>query len=179
MRKIFSKILALVGICAVLFVLKTYGQQHNDRGFIVSIGSELPPFEMTLTDGTKVHTEDLKDKVVLLQFTASWCKVCREEMPHIEKEIWAPYKDKDLVVIGIDLDEPLEKVQEFAKDMNITYPLALDPGGEIFKKIARWKSGVTRNVLVDKAGNINFLTRLFDRDEFGELKERIHQLVEA
>ncbi len=179
MKKVLSKILALVGICAVLFVLKTYGQHDNDRGFIVSIGSELPPFEMTMTDGSVVSTEDLKDKVVLLQFTASWCKVCREEMPHIEKEIWEPYKDKDLVVIGIDLDEPKEKVVQFAKDMEITYPLALDPGGEIFQKIARWKSGVTRNVLVDKAGNINFLTRLFDKDEFAELKSRIKQLVEG
>ena len=109
----------------------------------------------------------------MLQFTASWCSVCREEMPHIEHEIWKKYKDKGLYIIGVDYDEPLEKVLAFKAQTNISYPLALDPEAKIFTKIAGKKSGVTRNVIIDKNGNIVFLTRLFKMEEFNRMIEVI------
>jgi peroxiredoxin len=109
----------------------------------------------------------------MLQFTASWCSVCREEMPFIESEIWQEKKDSGLVVIGIDLDEPLETVTKFKNDMKITYPLALDPGADIFGLYALKGAGVTRNVIIDRSGKIIFLTRLFDRKEFDKMKEVI------
>ena len=80
---------------------------------------------------------ELKGKVVMLQFTASWCVVCRKEMPHIEADIWEKYKDnKNFALYGIDLDEPVEKVKEFAKQIPVTYPLLLDPKGGIFYQFA-------------------------------------------
>ena len=114
----------------------------------------------------------------MLQFTASWCSVCRKEMPHIENEIWQVYKDKNLIVIGIDRDEPLETVIEFAKKMKITYPMALDPNADIFALFALKQSGVTRNILIDKEGKIIFKTRLFDQEEFSKLKNKIKELID-
>ena len=109
----------------------------------------------------------------MLQFTASWCSVCRKEMPFIEKEIWIPGKSSGLAVIGIDRDEPLEKVLKFKKDIGISYPLALDPDANIFGLYALKETGVTRNVIVDRSGKIIFLTRLFDREEFDRMKKVI------
>ncbi len=149
----------------------------DDKGYHVKIGQKVPDFEMTLADGTTTSMAELKGKVVMLQFTASWCVVCRKEMPHIEKEVWQAHKDKDIVVIGIDRDEPLETVQEFADKMKITYPLALDPNADIFGLFADKKSGVTRNIVVDKKGNIAFLTRLFNEKEFGEMKTVNEELL--
>lgn len=149
----------------------------DDKGYHVKIGEKVPNFEMVLADGTKTSMSELQGKVVLLQFTASWCIVCRKEMPHIEKDIWQAHKNKNLVVIGVDRDEPLETVQKFAEQMNITYPLALDPNADIFGLFASKKSGVTRNVVVDKKGNIAFLTRLYNEKEFGEMKTVIEALL--
>ncbi|MGB1243209.1 MAG: peroxiredoxin family protein, partial [Chitinophagales bacterium] len=95
----------------------------------------------------------------------------------IEKDIWQAHKNKDLVVIGVDRDEPLETVQKFAEQMKITYPLALDPNADIFGLFASKKSGVTRNVVVDKKGHIAFLTRLYNEKEFGEMKTVIEALL--
>lgn len=53
----------------------------DEVGYIVKVGDEAPDFEMTLTDGQKVKLSSLRGKVVMLQFTASWCGVCRKEMP--------------------------------------------------------------------------------------------------
>ena len=121
---------------------------------------------------------DLRGDVVMLQFTASWCGVCRKEMPFIEDEIWLPGKDTGLKLIGIDRDEPLETVRSFKKKMKISYPLALDPGADIFGLFAEKKAGVTRNVIIDREGKIIFLTRLFERQEFNEMKKVIFTELE-
>ena len=150
-----------------------------DYGYIVEIGQQMPDIEMQLTDGTTVTTADLKGKVTMLQFTASWCGVCRKEMPHIEKKIWQKHKSNDdFVLIGVDLNEPLETVKKFASDMKITYPLALDPGGEIFYTFAEQGAGVTRNVIINRSGKIIYMTRLFKEKEFNEMKGVIDMLLE-
>ena len=149
-----------------------------EYGYIVKTGQQLPSFEMTLTDGKVVKSSDLMGKVVMLQFTASWCGVCRKEMPHIENEIWKKYRNHPgFALYGIDMDEPLDKVVQFKKDIGITYPLALDPGAKIFYTFAAEKAGVTRNVIVDKTGKIVFMTRLYKEKEFNEMKRVIARLL--
>lgn len=165
--------------CGILFILltlnlyaQTSGKQvPSDYGYIVKIGQQAPDFTAMTTDGKTVRLSDLKSKVVMLQFTASWCSVCRREMPHIEKEIWKKHKDNpDFALLGIDLDEPVETVKKFAEQIPVSYPLLLDPEGRIFYSYAEKGAGVTRNVIIDKTGKIVFLTRLFKEKEFNELK---------
>jgi peroxiredoxin len=137
-----------------------------------------PDFEMPLTDGSTVKLSDLRGSVVMLQFTASWCGVCRKEMPHIEKEIWQAYKDNGLKVFGVDRDEPKKKALEMVKATGITYPMGLDDNADIFGLYADKQAGVTRNVLIDKDGKIIFLTRLFNTDEFAALVKKIGEELE-
>ena len=150
----------------------------DQRGYLVKVGDKAPDFEMEMTDGSKAKLSDYSGKVVMLQFTSSWCSVCRREMPVIEEEIWKVNQDKDFVLIGIDRDEPIDVVIEFGKKMGVTYPLGLDLGANIFGLFANKNAGVTRNVIIDKEGNIAFLTRLFHRAEFDKMKEAITNLLE-
>jgi len=173
-KNVFFTILALLFFSTTALI----AQEADTVGYIVKDGDMAPQFTMTLMDGSRVSIADLKGKVVLLQFTASWCVVCRKEMPFLESEIWQEYKDKGLVMIGVDRDEPLETVQKFAKQMKITYPLALDPNADIFGMFALKQSGVTRNVIIDRNGRIVFKTRLFDREEFDRMKAKIKELME-
>jgi peroxiredoxin len=167
-------------ILVTIFILSgvsLLGQIEKDTGYIVRIGDQAPDVRLELIDGRVFQLSDLAGKVVVLQFTASWCSVCRKEMPHLEKEVWLPNKDDDFILIGVDYDEPIEKVTAFKKQMKITYPMALDPGAKIFAQFANKNSGVTRNVVIDQQGRIAFLTRLFDRDEFDRMKEKIAELL--
>jgi peroxiredoxin len=149
-----------------------------EYGYLVKQGDAMPEIEFKLTDGKTVKSSDLKGKVVMLQFTASWCSVCRKEMPHIESEIWQKHKNnKNFALYGVDMDEPLDNVTKFAKDMKITYPLALDPGAKIFYTFAAKGAGVTRNIIIDKTGKIAYMTRLYKEDEFNEMKEVIELLL--
>ena len=154
-----------------------FSQTPDERGYIVKVGDKLPEFIMDFPDGSQLNSQDLKGKVTMIQFTASWCHVCREEMPHIEKEIWKVYKKVDLNVIGIDRDESAEVIKKFAKEVKVTYPIALDIGADIFALFADRNSGITRNIIVDPNGKIAFLTRLFDPEEFYEMKNVIHSLL--
>jgi peroxiredoxin len=177
-RKLLLIICLLTFTCAVTSASTPADTAQIDRGYIVKVGDKAPDdFELVLTDGTKTSLKQLRGKVVILQFTASWCSVCREEMPHLQKDVWKAYKNKGLVLIGVDRDEPLKKVQKFHKDMKITYNLALDPGANIFGRFADKKSGVTRNVVINRDGRIVYLTRLYDPQEFASMVKVIDALV--
>jgi peroxiredoxin len=149
-----------------------------DYEFTSKIGDVIPDFTMTLTNGKKISSKDWKGKVVMLQFTASWSGVCRKEMPFIEKDIWMKYKRNDeFLLFGVDRDEPLGKVKKYQKEMEISYPLAIDPFAEVFGIFADKKAGVTRNVIIDKEGKIVFMTRLFKESEFREMVRVIGLLL--
>lgn len=152
--------------------------QNDDRGYIVKVGDMAPDITILYTDGTQKKLSDLRGKVVMLQFTASWCGVCRKEMPFIEKDIRLKHKDNpNFVLLGIDLKENRETTEKFAKDMKITYPLTLDPEGKSFYSFAAKNAGVTRNIIIDKKGKIVYLTRLYDPEEFRKMCELIDKLV--
>ena len=147
-------------------------------GYIVRVGDIAPELEMELTDGQKVKLSDLRGKVVMLQFTASWCGVCRKEMPFIESDIWQKHKaNPNFALYGVDRDEPVETVKAFAEKTGVTYPLALDPGADHFAKYADRKAGITRNVLIDKTGKIVMLTRLYNEEEFASLCKKIDEML--
>ena len=160
-------------------VIVEAGMHEPDSvGYIVRVGDIAPEMEMELTDGQKVKLSDLRGKVVMLQFTASWCGVCRKEMPFIESDIWQKHKaNPNFALYGIDRDEPVETVKAFAEKTGVTYPLALDPGADHFAKYADRKAGITRNVLIDKEGKIVMLTRLYNEEEFATLCKKIDEML--
>jgi peroxiredoxin len=140
-----------------------------NRGYTVKVGQQSPDFEFQLLNGETVNNESLKGKVTVLQFTASWCSVCRKEMPHLEAEVWQRFKEDDFMLIGLDLKEDEETAKAFAEKMGVTYPMASDLDGSLFNLFAGPKQGVTRNIVLNRKGEIIFLTRLYEREEFEEM----------
>lgn len=171
--------LSLTNIRAAVINDKTNKiEQDDDRQYLVKVGDMAPDFEMKLPDGKKVKLSDLRGKLVMLQFTASWCGVCRKEMPHIESEIWQKHKDNcNFALYGIDRDEPLEKINELRKATKVTYPIGFDPKGDIFGLYAKKDAGITRNVIVGKDGRIVMLTRLYNEEEFNSMVQLIDKLL--
>jgi len=170
MKRNFAGLMMILLINSVLF---SQEKKVYDDGYLVKVGDTAPDFTIREAGGKTYRLSDLKGKVVMLQFTASWCSVCRTEMPFIEKEIWHEKSASGIVVIGIDRDEPIDKVLKFKKDIKVTYPLALDPGAEIFALFAQKEAGVTRNVIIDRSGKIIFLTRLYKEEEFDKMKNSL------
>ena len=172
-----TRYLSIAILISLSFHCIRISAQGDDRGYIVKIGQDAPDFTLKTIYGDTFRLSENKGKIVMIQFTASWCGVCRKEMPHIENEIWLPLKEKDFVLIGIDRDEPVDVVKEFAKKIMITYPIAPDPDAGVFSLYALKDAGVTRNVIIDRDGKIVFLTRLYEEQEFNEMKKIINNLV--
>lgn len=156
----------LILISALIITQLGFAQKDNTRGYKVKVGEQSPQFSFSLLDGTPVSNETLKGKVVVLQFTASWCGVCRKEMPHLEKEVWQRFKNEDFTLIGIDLKEKPEKVKRYIEQMKVTYPIGIDVDGSNFESFTIPNAGVTRNIVLDKNGKIIFLSRLYEIKEF-------------
>lgn len=176
MRRVKLLILCLLAVYSMAGMAQEVAA--DDTGYIVKVGEMAPDFAVKLTDGKSITLSELRGKVVMLQFTASWCGVCRKEMPFIEKDIWLKHKSNpNFMLIGIDRDEPLDKVIAFGKSTGVTYPLGLDPGADIFAKYALRKAGITRNVLIDKEGRIVMLTRLYNPEEFASLVQKIDSML--
>jgi peroxiredoxin len=149
-----------------------------EHEYLVKVGDMAPDFTLKYTDGSEFTLSALRGKVVMLQFTASWCGICRGEMPHIESRIWQPHKDNaDFVLVGVDREEPREVVEEYTAKLGTTYPMLLDDKGDVFASYAVRKSGITRNVLIDRDGRIVKLTRRFEEAEFNDLVATIDSLL--
>ena len=149
-----------------------------ENEYIVKVGDAAPDFTLQMTDGSTFTLSEQRGKVVMLQFTAGWCGICREEMPHIERDIWLPNKDNEnFVLVGIDREEELEDILPFIQEVGTTYPIAMDSNADVFAQYALRESGITRNVLIDRDGNIVMLTRKFKSKEFAALVEKINSML--
>lgn len=93
-------------------------------------GAPAPKFTAVTVDGEQISLDDFRGKVVILNFWATWCAPCREEMPALEAR-YERYKDQGLVVLAIDFDEPAEDVRAFKDALGLTFPVLLDPGATV------------------------------------------------
>lgn len=83
-------------------------------------------FTLPLVGGTKFRLADQRGKVVLVNFWATWCPPCREEMPAMER-LWLHHKDQGFVLVAVSLDADSAVVQPFLDQYKLTFPVALDP----------------------------------------------------
>ena len=157
--------------------MTTQAQNNLNRGYKVKVGDQAPNIDLKLLDGQFINNENIKGKVVVFQFTASWCSVCIKEMPHLQKKVWQRFKSDDFILIGVDLMEDLEVVKAFISKTEVTYPFTIDRDGSFFESFTLPKAGVTRNIVINQSGKISFLTRLFDEKEFAQMIEHIDQLL--
>ena len=97
---------------------------------ISSSGMVPPEFEARTPEGGKISLASLKGNVVLLSFWATWCRECRLEMPAFER-LHREFADDGLSVLGVNFREDPHTIQKYAKELNLTFPILSDSGGDI------------------------------------------------
>jgi peroxiredoxin len=124
----------------------------ESRDWRTRVGDMAPDFTVAKLDGTQVGLPDLRGKVVLLNFFATWCGPCKSELPHLQElwDEWAENDDFAMLVIG--RDESRETVAAFKSENGYTFPMASDPDASQFKKIA--DDGIPRTYLISRDGRI-------------------------
>jgi len=120
------------------------------------LGKAAPEFTVKDVDGREVTLASLRGKSVLLDFWATWCEPCREASPHIQS-LHERYKDKGLVVLGIDTNEGAETARKYFVDEKYTFGNLLGSGNDVIKNYGA--NGIPLVVLIDKAGMVRYAHR--------------------
>lgn len=125
-----------------------------------------PDFVLETLDGGQQRLSDLQGQPVLLNFWASWCPPCREEMPAIVEQ-YEGLKDQGLVVVGVNLQEPDTKIEEFAADYGIAFPIVIDRSGDVAEawRIGGAFDGLPSSYFIDRDGVVQAVYNLPLTDE--------------
>ena len=144
---------------------------------VVKVGDAMPVFRVLSDKGeTLLSADQLKGKVVLVNFFATWCPPCQKELAAVQETLWPKYKDNGqfvLVVIGREHDEA--ELAKYNEKKGFTFPLYPDKNRSIYAAFAQ--SLIPRSYLFDKEGKIIRATKGYTEEEFAELMQLIEQTL--
>jgi len=159
----------IVALAIVIAGYTSISWAHTEEVDLVKVGDSVPAFNLN-SEESVVSAESLKGKVVLINFFATWCPPCVKELPHLEKEVWGPFKEhKDFVLLVVGREHSQKDIEQFAKTRGLDLPFYPDPDREMFSLFA--KQNIPRNYIIDKQGKIVYSAVGFNENEFNKMKE--------
>ncbi|PXY00999.1 hypothetical protein DF185_10085 [Marinifilum breve] len=145
---------------------------------LVNSGDMAKDFTLEMLDGSKVKLSDLKGKVVLINFWATWCNPCMKELYEFPERIIEPFANKDFVLLAISRGEKpdvVRKKMDRLKSRGVEFNAGLDPDEEIYKLYAT--NYIPRNFLVDQNGKVVYTSIGYTDEKLNKLVQKIEELL--
>lgn len=143
---------------------------------LVRAGDASPDFTVSLFDGGSVRLSDLRGKTVLVNFWATWCPPCREELTRVQAELIDRFEGRNFVFLPVSRGETRETVARFREQTGYRFPMGLDPEQTIYKMYAT--DFIPRNFLVGPDGRVIVATTGYEPEEFDTLVETIRKTLD-
>ena len=142
-------------------------------------GQPAPDFTLQDVDGKTWKLSDLKGKkIVMIDFWATWCNICKREMPILQK-VYQEYQGKGVEFLGVALDENIASIKKVAKEKGVTYPILVDKDTKVATEIYQLSGPIPYKVVIDKAGIIVY-DHVGDYVDYPpEIVDVFEQLLEA
>jgi cytochrome c biogenesis protein CcmG, thiol:disulfide interchange protein DsbE len=134
----------LVGLLAFGF----FSSKESERP---QPGEPAPDFVLALLDGSEISKSDLNDQVLVFNFWASWCTVCRQEAPALQ-QTWEMYREEDVTFLGVTYQDARDASLAFLDEFGITYANGIDENGRMSR--AYGVVAVPETFIVDRDGQI-------------------------
>lgn len=156
------KSLIVLAVAGLVFALAVVGllltQRDAPKDLLpkpsLAVREAAPGFTLALLEGGNFQLGAYKGKPVLINFFASWCLPCREEMPAIER-IVQEYRPKGVVFLGISTDDTEANARDFIRKYGVTFPIGIDSTAGIQNSYGLY--GIPTTYFVDKQGMVNYL----------------------
>lgn len=166
--------LALIAVIAAVIALLPNGAEPEpqpadelEATTLVHAGEEAPDFSVGMFDGSTVTLSELRGKVVLLNFWATWCPPCREELTHVQSDIIDRFAGRDFLFLPVSRGESRQAVAAFRQKTGYDFPMGLDSTRSVYDRYA--SNYIPRNFLIDAEGKVVTATIGFEPEEFDEL----------
>ncbi len=134
-----------------------------------------PAFSLTTLSGQPASLGQYKGQVVLVNFWATWCGPCKQEMPLLN-QMYKQYKPAGFTLLGINVDKDEPAVKELLARMPVSFPVLLDPANRTSK--AYHVDEMPSTVIIDRKGEIRYIHRGYQPGDENEYQDRIRQLVQ-
>ena len=142
--------------------------------FAIEAGKRAPEIGLTDLSGHKVDLASLKGKVVIIDFLASWCAPCKQEMPVLDK-LYAKYGSQGLVVVGVSVDEDLDNLKGLLKQVRVSFPVVHDAKHVVADRFKPPR--MPSSYIVDRNGIIRHVQEGFRADDAAKLESQVKALL--
>ncbi|MDX2474601.1 MAG: TlpA disulfide reductase family protein [Candidatus Krumholzibacteria bacterium] len=142
---------------------------------LTEVGQMAPDFTVATIDGGEFALSAQKGQVVLINWFATWCPPCKEEMPHLQTEVWEKFGAQGLVMISVAREEKADVVAPFVKKYKVTWPFGLDPERTAYAKYA--EAYIPRNTVVGPDGTIIYQSNGFEMPDFEAMIKAIEEAL--
>jgi peroxiredoxin len=133
-----------------------------------------PDFSLTDSDGNVVSLSDMRGKVVLINFWATWCGPCRQEMPILEA-LYKRYETLGFTLLGVNVEENSSDAVSFLKETPVTFPILYDPDNNVSRLFD--VAAMPSTVIVDREGKMRFLHHGYQPGYENAYQDQIRELI--
>jgi peroxiredoxin len=140
----------------------------------VAISEEAPDFTLKSLEGTNLRLEEYRGQVVLINFWASWCGPCRQEMPLLDR-LHHRYEDAGFAVLGVNVEGEAEPAQEIVDKTNVTFPVLIDEDQKVSEMYNL--EAMPSTVVVDRDGVIRYIHRGYKPGDEAKYVEIVKALI--
>jgi peroxiredoxin len=137
-------------------------------------GGSAPSFELTTLEGQPGALSQYKGQVVMVNFWATWCGPCQQEMPLLD-QMYKKYKPAGFTLIGVNVDKDSPPVKELLARKPVSFPVLLDPANQVSK--AYHVDEMPSSVIIDRKGQIRYVHRGYKPGDENEYQDRIRRLI--
>ncbi|MFB2704391.1 MULTISPECIES: TlpA family protein disulfide reductase [Marinobacter] len=139
-----------------------------------AINVPAPDFTLESRSGENLRLEDHRGEVVMLNFWASWCGPCRQEMPLMD-ELYSQYKDLGFTILAVNVDGNREAAHRFLDKVPVNYPILYDPESSVSELYE--VQAMPTTVMIDRDGNARYIHYGYQPGYEDEYEQQIRELV--
>jgi len=150
-RSIACRVFSLRNVASVAF-----GVAAGGASSAIAPPTPAPDFSLHAMTGPNMRLQDQRGRVVMVNFWATWCAPCQQEMPHLNR-LYQKYRSSGFVLLGVNVDEDSSKAADAAAKLGITFPVLLDADKRVSKLYDL--STMPSTVLIDRDGKVRFVHR--------------------